>query len=475
VTATAEVGALLEATRSILESHEATLQTSFSDHARRAVMDALGQASSDYRWRLYQRGLSGEVATLDKDTLLAFLALAQRYVDHTLRANKRPDGLYHAYNVLRLGDGTASVDRLYEMLEGQVAILSSGLLSSNEALALLRALRQSRMYRADQHSYLLYPDRDLPGFLSKNRVAADQVTGSALVMKLAETGDRTLIVRDVDGVYHFCGDFRNAKDVRRALDALGAQPMYADLVTAEADSILQLFENTFHHSFFTGRSGTFFAYEGLGSIYWHMVAKLLLAAQEAFVQAALEALPPSGGEPEGETALEAVRALAAAYYDIRQGLGFNKTAEEFGAFPADPYSHTPAGQGAKQPGMTGLVKEEILTRMGELGIVVEGGTLRFEPRLLRAAEFLDEPAVFETIDLSGQRQTIDLPAGALAFTFCQVPVVYVAGEARWIEVRFADGTSATIEGTKLDAALSARIFQRDGHVRRLTVYTQPAL
>ena len=485
VRATAEVEALLEATRRILETHEATLQTSFSDHERRAVMDALGQASSDYRWHLYERGLSGEVVALDKDVLLAFLTLAQRYVDHTLRANRRPDGLYHAYNVLRLGDGTASVDRLYEMLEGQVAILSSGLLSSNEALALLQALRQSRMYRADQHSYLLYPDRHLPGFLSKNRVAADQVAGSALVAKLVETGDRTLIVKDVDGVYHFCGDFRNAKDVRRALDALGAQPTYADLVTAEADSILQLFEDTFHHSFFTGRSGTFFAYEGLGSIYWHMVAKLLLAAQEAFTQAVPKARRPTGGgpasppSPTGGGKLEGehvtAHALAAAYYDIRLGLGFNKTAEEFGAFPADPYSHTPAGQGAKQPGMTGLVKEEILTRMGELGIVVEGGALGFEPTLLRAVEFLDEPAVFGFFDVDGRRETIELPAGALAFTFCQVPVVYITGEAPRIEAHFADGTDAAVEGATLGVALSARIFRRDGWIRRLTVHTQPAL
>ena len=33
---------------------------------------------------------------------------------------------------------------------------------------------------------------------------------------------------------------------------------------------------------FTGRSGSFFAYEGLGSIYWHMVSKLLLAVRSAY-------------------------------------------------------------------------------------------------------------------------------------------------------------------------------------------------
>ena len=59
------------------------------------------------------------------------------------------------------------------------------------------------------------------------------------------------------------------------------QPRYAPFVEAEYEPIRTLFEETFHHDQFTGRSSTFFAYEGLGSVYWHMVSKLLLAAQEA--------------------------------------------------------------------------------------------------------------------------------------------------------------------------------------------------
>jgi hypothetical protein len=454
----AEVSAFFEATRAILEAHEASLQASFSDVERRAVMDALGQASSDYRRQLYARGPSGEVKTLDRAALASFLTLVQRTVEHTLRANRRPDGLYHAYNVLQLGDGTASMGRLDEMLEGQVAILSSGMLTSDEALDVLRALRHSRLYRADQHSYLLYPDRDLPGFLKKNRISADRVAGSALVARLVGEGDPTLIVRDENDVYHFNGGFRNAKDVRQALAALGERVGYADLVAAEADDLLALFEEVFHHSAFTGRSGTFFAYEGLGSIYWHMVGKLLLAAQEILAQSI------AAGASE-----EVVDALSGLYHDIRRGLGFNKTAEEFGAFPTDPYSHTPAGQGAKQPGMTGAVKEEMLARMAELGVVVEEGALGFAPRLLRAAELTHEPAVFSTIDVGGQRQGLDLPAGALAFTVCQVPVVYVAGEALQIEVAFDDGSTRIVPGQRLDAALSRHIFRRDGYIRQLTV------
>ena len=73
----------------------------------------------------------------------AFLAAAQVYVDAALRANRRDDGLYHSYNLLDLRDG-AAVGRLQEMLEGQVAVLSSGLLTPAEALELVRALRAQR-------------------------------------------------------------------------------------------------------------------------------------------------------------------------------------------------------------------------------------------------------------------------------------------------------------------------------------------
>ena len=80
--------------------------------------------------------------------ITAFLDLAQEYVEHSLRANQRGDNLYHAYNILHLDHGRASISHLYEMLEGQVAILSSGLLSGEESLALLQGLRHSSLYQA---------------------------------------------------------------------------------------------------------------------------------------------------------------------------------------------------------------------------------------------------------------------------------------------------------------------------------------
>jgi hypothetical protein len=354
------------------------------------------------------------------------------------------------------------------MLEGQVAILSSGLLGPAAALDLLENLRHSALYRADQHSYILYPDRPLPGFLEKNRIDPDQAARLALVQALAAAGDSTLVTRDLDGVYHFSGKLRNLKDVNQALQALGRRPEYAALVQAEAAPIRALFEATFRHSEFTGRSGTFFAYEGLGSIYWHMVSKLLLATQEA----ARQAQHTPGGEG-------LARALVERYRDIRLGLGFNKAPQVYGAFPTDPYSHTPKGQGARQPGMTGQVKEEILARQAELGLFVRDGRLVFDPFLLDPAELLETPQPFTWVDVDGRLQTIAAPAGGLAYTFCQVPVVMRAllpGEENReprLELTLADGQVVTLPGSTLDLTNSALVMQRSGQVQSITVYFIP--
>lgn len=449
-----EVGRFFAEVAAVLQQHQPLLQAAFSDDQRRVVMDALGQAGSDYRWNYYRHGFSGQRTQLPGSEILAFLDLSRRYIEHSLRANQRNDHLFHSYNILHLDEQRASITHLYEMLEGQVAILSSGMLSSQESIALLESLRHSLLYLTDQHSYILYPDRELPGFLEKNCLTPEQIRYIQLFPALVKANDHHLITQDVQGVYHFSGMIHNLRDVNRALEALEHDPRFTALVQAEADDIRDLFEETFHHNEFTGRSGTFFAYEGLGSIYWHMVSKLLLAAQETALRFC--------HEPAGKT-------LSALYKDIRLGLGFNKSPAEFGAFPTDPYSHTPKGQGAKQPGMTGVVKEEILTRQAELGLVVTDGKLAFDLCLLDSDELLTKPEAFHWLDVLGKRQALDLPSGSLGYTICQVPVILQVSSENCIKVNFSNGDLQTVNGHTLDQANSQHIFQRDGKVHHLEV------
>ncbi len=449
-----EIGDWFRAIAFTLHQFEPELQGSFSPAARRALMDTLGAAGSDYRWRVYRNGFSETFSLLAADELRSFLNLAQRYVEHSLRANRRPDALYHAYNLLRLHGGLAQIDRLYEMLEGQVSILSSGLLNAEEALALLKALRRSALYRADQHTYLLYPDKVLPGFLQKNTLSAQDLAGLKLPFLLAERGDTLLLSRDVNGDFHFSGAIRNARDVRAALAALQARPEFDSLAKAEGESLLTLFERLFRHAEFTGRSGSFFAYEGLGSVYWHMVAKLLLAAQENVLR--FENSPQAAE-------------LRAACEEIRAGLGYRKAPAEYGAFPTDPYSHTPKHNGARQPGMTGVVKEEILTRQAETGLFFADGKLTFSPFLLSKTELLNEPCQFSYLDLTGEQQTLALPAGSLACFVCQTPVILQFGPCDEVTLYRADETIQTLPGRALDEENSRRIFSRDGSIRQVWV------
>ncbi len=453
-----EVAEFLEAIEATLERHRRLLAGDLSDAQRRRVAGDLGFAGSEYRRRLYEKGFSNRKAKVTAQQLLEFIASALDWTNHSIQSNRRPDGLYHAYNLVRF-DSKAGlpIRRLYEMMEGQVAVLSSGQLSAEESLKLLAALKRSAMYRADQHSYLLYPNRRLPSFVEKNNIPAPEVRRSALLGRLLADGNRQLIERDIAGRVHFNPSITNARDIRRILDEL-AGSRYANLVKRDGPAVLDLFERLFDHESFTGRSGTFFGYEGLGCIYWHMVSKLLLAAQEAYFRAV------EAGAPKG-----VLKGLAECYYDIRAGIGDSKTPEVYGAFPMDPYSHTPGQGGARQPGLTGQVKEDFLCRMGELGVLVKNGEICFRPGLLRPEEFLTARSEFKYCDVSGVARRLGLKAGELAFSFCQVPIIYRLARANSLVLIPADGARLRSSELWLDATTSRLIFERAGNVLRIEV------
>ncbi|MEM1414449.1 MAG: hypothetical protein AAGH15_06095 [Myxococcota bacterium] len=431
--------------------------------ARRATMDRLGAAGTAFREAIYA-GPTSDRTTVPREKLIGLLDVACAHLDHALRARRREDGLAHAYDVLVLEDGKAHIEDLDPMLEGQVALLSSGTLSPDEALTVLKALRRSALYWAEQKTYLLYPNKELPGFLTKNRFPRERIESSELVSKMRFGGDhRLVVVEGYDGTAAFGGDLRNAADLEALLDLLAEDARYTEIVAAERADILALFEEVFDHRAFTGRSGRIFAYEGLGSVYWHMVSKLLLAVQETFWDA-----KDAGASPQ------VLDALAEAYFDVQEGLGYRKSPERYGAFPTDPYSHTPETGGARQPGMTGQVKEELLTRLGEVGVRVGEGSLRLDPALLRARELVSAPTEFRYRDVHGAERAVPVPAGGMAFTFAQTPIVITteAGAPR-IRVHRSNGSSEDVEGLDLGRELSAHLFARDGAIRAIEVRLEP--
>jgi Flp pilus assembly protein TadG len=348
------------------------------------------------------------------------------------------------------------------MLEGQVGVLSAGYLSAEESVEVLDALKVSTLYRLDQNSYILYPNKQLPKFLEKNNVPSSSVSKSSLFKKLFADNNSTIIEKDILGDYHFNGNFKNADDLAIALDKLSAD--YQALVQNEKAFILAIFEEVFNHKEFTGRSGTFFAFEGLGSIYWHMVSKLAVAVEETSLRAIAS-----------NATTETVQKLVEHYYNISDGIGIHKSPRVYGAFPITPYSHTPLHKGAQQPGMTGQVKEDILTRLAELGIQMKDGQLGFKPQILLKQEFLQEEKAASFVLVDGSIHTIQLPKNSLAFTVCQVPVIYQLGNQETIQVTYTDGTKETFDGTTLNETISYKVFDRTGAIVCLTVTINEAV
>ena len=364
------------------------------DGERWLFLDRAGDLLDRWRKEAY-RGSAGRVSTLAPAGLLPSLARGLLpLVDATLTRCKRTDGLYESYNLVDFSPGRATIGHLYPMLEGQVALLSSGVLTLSEAVSLLDALFASPLYSARHGSFFLYPDRALPGFLERNRLDADSL-GHTVVKSVIAAGRTDVLQMQSDGTVRFAPQIANRHDLESIAADLGAA----------LPELVAVYERVLNHREFTGRSGTMFGYEGLGCVYWHMVAKLLHAVQERVFEAA------------DHNAAE-LNSLCDYYRKVRDGLGYRKSVEAYGAFPADPYSHTPGEGGAQQPGMTGQVKEEILTRWGELGLRMREGRVHFNPVLL------DEEEIPR--------------GGSLTFSWATVPYAYRRGERT--SIRVYDGT-----------------------------------
>jgi hypothetical protein len=189
-----------------------------------------------------------------------------------------------------------------------------------------------------------------------------------------------------------------------------------------------------------------------------MVSKLVLSIQEICLAAIKEGVDEV-----------TIGRLLDHYYEANAGIGVHKSPELYGAFPTDPYSHTPASKGAQQPGMTGQVKEDVLSRFGELGVFVEDGSLNFDPCLLRKEEFLEAGSTFNYVDLQLESREVQVEKGSLCFTCCQVPVVYVLSEKEGVKVVKNNGDIVEFSDLKLDLKTSKMVFERTGEIDQIIV------
>lgn len=445
---------LMERLRVILTQER---RQTWDPQARARVMALLGDAAADFHSALYGAEIE-ERATANRDDTLAVLDLALVWLDQILAEAHESGDLPQSYGVLEGDEHALTVRWLGPMLEGQVSMLASGALDGPSAAALARSVRASGLYTADRHTYLLYPDREVAGFLERAAVPA-RGRDIPLLQALASRRDRRLIAVS-EGEWYFGGDLRNARDVKEVLGAIATDSTLAALVHRDEQEVLTLFEEAVDHAGYTGRSGTFFAYEGLGSVYWHMVSKYLSALQVA------RATVP----PEAEVASR----LQELADDVAAGLLHRRTPAQVGAVPTDPYSHTPRGAGARQPGMTGQVKEDIVIRWRDLGLRASLGEISFAPGEVAAREWLTAETWWTYRGVDGRAHTIALPAGALAFTWCSVPIRYEHGAQSQIRITHRDRSHTTVAGWRLPRDVSEAIMNRSGEVLDVVVTVGPA-
>jgi hypothetical protein len=195
-----------------------------------------------------------------------------------------------------------------------------------------------------------------------------------------------------------------------------------------------------------------------------MVSKLLLAVQEVYFNA--EKISSDKKQLEK---------LKDFYFDIRNGIGESKQPDQYGAFPTDPYSHTPSFAGVQQPGMTGQVKEDIISRFREIGIKIKSGKIFIYPSLLRKKEFLKKQQLFTYYDLAGKEQNINCKKDSFAITYCQVPFVFKLSEAEKVVVIKDNGEEIQFKHLELDEKTSQLIFKRTGEINRVEVFVNKDL
>lgn len=387
----------------------ASLDGAYLGHEKQ-LLDQMGQIFSTYRDQVYRNGFAGKqmVAMADIKT---FLSVAKQLVDDTVVQNKH--GIFSTYNLL-CKDFT--VKPMRPMLEGQSAVIGSGALNATQVCDVIDQMSDS-LLDVDGGYHYLYPRTCTTPFIEKNTFKADLIT------------DGIILLEDVQGNLHFGASMISDQVVRDAVQ----RSNYSE---ADQKTILDWYETIFAHGAFTGRSQVMYRFEGIGCAYWHQNAKMALAVAETAVRT----------YENGENANE----IYDAYHKLVGGFVYRKSPAVCGAIPLEPYSHSSFIGKCEQPGMTGQVKESILMRRIELGVLVKQGAIQFTPYFVNGDEF----------DQNGK----------LSFTICGVPVTYQCAKHEGLTVTMADDRNIITTDMTLSAQLCRHLFERNQQIKQIVVH-----
>ena len=321
--------------------HPATASTTVARRRRDGCAGRRGHG--DYRERVYRDGLSRRATDVVDVRGPARLSRRWRWPTSTTPCAPtagRTASTTPTTSCDLPARARAAIDALYEMLEGQVAVLSSGLLDREEvAGAAAQPARRAPLPRRPAQLHALPRPRAARLPATRTRSPREQVArlrrwstrwsgaGTARCSCATSTGD-----------YHFNGAFRNAQDVAAALRC-GSPADRVTLAAAgrgrDAPAMLDLFEDVFRPPDVHRPLRHLLRLRGPGQ---HLLAHGLQAAAGRPGELLERAVARGADPPSCEE-------LAAAYYDIRAGLGFNKSAGGLRRLPDRPLLAHPEGPG----------------------------------------------------------------------------------------------------------------------------------
>ncbi len=378
------------------------------DDSEKAILDGMGEIFSAYRKKVYENGYSKK-CNIKTEEIIEFIDKAAALIDYTVAKNDKDT--FVSYNLLK---DDFSYTPMEPMLEGQAAIISSGHLSADRVCRLISSMEDS-LFSKEGGYHTLYPVNKTTRFYNKNSVGSEfeEIAG--------------IIVKDCNGKLHFDSSIASSDILLARAESLGISKEKIEAIEAE-------FERVFEHKKFTGRSSVMYKFEGIGCAYWHQNAKFALAVLET-----AQRTSKSG---------EDIKAIYAAYNKLLQGFIYRKSPSECKALPLEPYSHTSFNKKSEQPGMTGQVKESIIMRRGELGVLVENGEIIFEPKFIREDEFADcDEVKFSCYGLPFSYKK----TGQVSVKICK------------------NGEKITLSELAIPKSISSGIFNRNGEIKSVEV------
>ena len=80
------------------------------------------------------------------------------------------------------------------------------------------------------------------------------------------------------------------------------------------------------------------------------------------------------------------------------------------------------------------------------------------------------PKDFNYVAVNDSNQLIKLNEGELAFTYCQIPVIYSQSSEDALAIKTRTGEVVQLEGHQLNQQFSSSIFSRMGDIEAVHVY-----